>query len=55
MEIKQFQRVLRCPIHKCQIGKYDVRHGLINATFYCEKCKAEYTFTICAKKIQKNT
>lgn len=41
-----FLRDVRCPIHNCLIGKYDARDGLINATFYCQKCRREYTFTI---------
>ena len=52
------QREVRCPIHNCLIGKYDVRIGCINTTFYCPKCGIEYTFTVKGKKIKnfgKNT
>ncbi len=46
------QRPVRCPIHNRLIGKYDVRVGLINATYYCDICKIEYTFTIPRDKTQ---
>ncbi|MFR1531972.1 MAG: hypothetical protein ACLSUU_06195 [Christensenellales bacterium] len=45
-----WQREVRCPIHGSLIGRYDVRAGLINATYYCPKCGMEYTFTIKAQK-----
>ncbi len=48
------QREVRCPQHKCIIGKYDERSGIVNATYYCTKCKFEYTFTIAPKKSCKN-
>lgn len=41
-----FMRDIRCPIHNCLLGKYDARDGLINTTFYCQKCRREYIFTI---------
>lgn len=44
------QREVRCPIHSCLIGKYDIRVGCINTTFYCPKCNIEYTFTVKGKK-----
>ena len=53
-ELKQnvvkYQREVRCPAHGCLLGRYDARTGLINATFYCPKCKLEYTFTIKPQK-----
>lgn len=45
-----YQRDIRCPIHNCLIGKYDIRVGCINTTFYCQKCGIEYTFTIKSQK-----
>lgn len=44
------QSKVRCPVHGSVIGKYDIRVGLTNATFYCPKCKLEYTYTIPAQK-----
>lgn len=41
-----YDRAVRCPIHKKMIGKYDGRVGIINTTYYCSKCKREYTFTV---------
>ena len=46
-----WQREIRCPIHKCLLGKYDCRIGVINTTYYCHKCGIEYTYTIAPKKI----
>ncbi|MBQ7977430.1 MAG: hypothetical protein IJ301_02395 [Clostridia bacterium] len=46
-----YQKEVRCPIHNCLIGKYDVRAGVINATYFCPKCGIEYTFTVKGKKI----
>lgn len=43
---ERYRREVRCPVHGCLIGRYDARTGLINTTFYCQKCKIEYTFTI---------
>lgn len=47
-EIKKmdYQRKVKCPVHGCLIGKYDGRIGIVNTTFFCPKCKKEYTFTI---------
>lgn len=45
-----YQNDVRCPVHNCLIGKYDVRSGVINVTYYCSKCNMEYTFTIKGKK-----
>ena len=44
--LKRYERDLRCPIHKKLLGKYDARIGIINATYYCDKCHLEYTFTM---------
>lgn len=46
----QYQAEVRCPVHDKLIGRFDIRTGLINATFYCPKCKFEYTFTIKPEK-----
>ena len=48
--LSKYQREIRCPFHKCLIGKYDARTGVINATHFCPKCKVEYTFTFPAEK-----
>ncbi len=48
---KAYRREIRCPVHNKLIGRYDARHGVINATFYCPLCRTEYTYTI--KKEQK--
>lgn len=45
-----YTRQVRCPVHHAVIGKYDMRNGLINATFLCPKCKREYTYTIPPRK-----
>ena len=47
-KLSKYQSEIRCPIHKCLLGKYDMRTGILNATFFCQKCKIEYTFTITA-------
>jgi ssDNA-binding Zn-finger/Zn-ribbon topoisomerase 1 len=49
--IEKYKEEIRCPLHGCLIGKFDGRAGIINGTFYCPKCKFEYTFTIPAKKV----
>jgi hypothetical protein len=49
-KLSKYQSEIRCPIHKCLLGKYDMRTGILNATFFCQKCKIEYTFTIPAQK-----
>lgn len=49
-----YQREVRCPVHNCLIGKYDLRVGCINTTYFCPKCGIEYTFTIKGKKKLKN-
>lgn len=50
MVLENYQNKVKCPIHGSLIGKYDIRIGIINTTFYCPKCKKEYTFTIRAQK-----
>ena len=40
---------IRCPKCGSLIGKYDTRLGIVNAIFYCRKCKMEYAYTIAAK------
>lgn len=40
------QRDIRCPVHNCLLGRYDARKGVAGVTFYCRKCKREYTITI---------
>ena len=41
-----YQHDVRCPIHNCLIGKFDIRSGCINTTYFCPKRNMEYTFTI---------
>lgn len=43
-------RDVRCPVHNCVIGHYDPSDGLINVTFFCPKCRRQYTFTIAPRK-----
>jgi len=43
---KEYQREIRCPVHKKLLGKYDARVGVINVTYYCPLCRQEYTFTL---------
>lgn len=50
MVLENYQNKVKCPRHGCLIGKYDSRIGIVNTTFYCQKCKKEYTFTIRAQK-----
>ncbi len=40
------QREIRCPVHNCLLGRYDARKGVAGVTFFCRKCKREYTITI---------
>ncbi|MBS1362738.1 MAG: hypothetical protein HPY96_00680 [Bacilli bacterium] len=54
MLLEDYQKKVKCPIHECLIGKYDSRIGITNTTFYCPKCKKEYTFTIRAQKKEKS-
>ena len=50
LPLSAYQREVRCPVHNCLIGKYDLRVGCINTTYFCPKCGIEYTFTIKGKK-----
>lgn len=43
-------REVRCPVHRCVIGRYDMRNGLTDAVFRCPKCKREYIYTIPPQK-----
>jgi hypothetical protein len=40
-----YQRELRCPVHKCLLGRYDSRFGAVNLELFCPKCGKKYTFT----------
>lgn len=42
----EYQKNIHCPIDNKILGKYDIRYGVINATYYCKSCKREYTFTV---------
>lgn len=50
---KRWQGEIRCPVHGALLGKYDVRAGIVNATFFCRACEIEYTFTIRGKNFSR--